>query len=146
MIIRKIAISEINDIFELIETFDRKKASRPSEAQIISILKSLDELGGGVLVAELNDTIVGTCTVAICPNLSWSGRPYAMIENVIVNNAHLRQGIGAALLNKAESMARDANCYKLALMTGANSKNSVKFYEAVGFVGNKKGFQRRFNA
>ncbi len=146
MNIRKMTINEVNTVFDLIETFDRDKSSRPSEDEVFSILNSLDKLGGGVLVAELNDKVVGTCTIAICPNLSWAGRPYAMIENIIVSNFHQRQGIGTALLKEAEAMAKNANCYKVALMTGLNRDESIKFYESVGFTGNKKGFQRRLNA
>ena len=143
MIIRTATIDEVGIVFDLIETFDRDKSLRPNESEVLLIQNNLSKLGGGVLVAELNNKIVGTCTLAICPNLSWSGRPYAMIENIIVNSSYKRQGIGTALLQKAESMAKKANCYKVALMTGVNRAESIKFYESAGFSGNKKGFQLR---
>jgi GNAT superfamily N-acetyltransferase len=99
-----------------------------------------------VLVAVLGSSIVGTCTLNLCPNFSWSGRPYAIIENVIVTRTQRNTGIGKALLNHAANLAENKGCYKIALMTGSEKLSTLKFYESAGFKGNKQGFQHRFNA
>jgi GNAT superfamily N-acetyltransferase len=77
---------------------------------------------------------------------SWTGRPYAIIENVIVSRVQRNKGIGKALLNRAANLAESKNCYKVALMTGSKELSTLKFYESAGFKGDKQGFQRRFNA
>jgi GNAT superfamily N-acetyltransferase len=98
------------------------------------------------LIAVLENFIVGTCTLNICPNFSWSGRPYAIIENVIVTKEFRNQGVGKALLAHASKLAESKGCYKVALMTDSKEPATLKFYESAGFEGSKQGFQRRFNA
>jgi GNAT superfamily N-acetyltransferase len=146
MIIRRLTLNELPKALDLIDQFERATAERPSMARLKEILDQISERGGAVLGAEKDGSIVGTCTVAICPNLSWSGRPYAIIENVIVSESYRGQGIGKALLLEAQLLAENAGCYKVALMTGSKRMSTLKFYEACGFVGNKAGFQKRFNA
>ncbi len=96
--------------------------------------------------AFLDGKIIGTCTVNLCANLSWSGRPYAIIENVIVAPDHRGKGIGTAILHFAQNFAQESGCYKVALMTGSRKPETLKFYEGAGFSGNKTGFQKRFSA
>ena len=146
MNIVKLTLDELPAVWDLLEVFDRTPAPRPELSQMENILNQLLSNGGAVLGAKVNDEIVGTCTIAICPNLSWTGRPYAMVENVIVAEKYRMQGIGKALMIKAQSLAKEAGCYKIALMTGSQRTESFKFYEASGFVGNKAGFQQRFDA
>ena len=98
------------------------------------------------LGVEVDGDIVATCTINICANLSWSGRSYAMIENVIVEKTYRHQGIGKALLQAAKQYAQDKNCYKVALLTGTTEQAAVAFYQSVGFEASKIGFQIRFNA
>lgn len=49
-------------------------------------------------------------------------------------------------MNHAREHAREHDCYKLMLATGADSTRNRAFYESCGFVGNKIGFQIRFDA
>lgn len=146
MRIRRVSLNDLPAVLDLIEEFDREPAPRPDKEKMQSILDQLSSNGGAILGAEVNGSIVGTCTISICPNLSWTGRPYAMIENVVVAIAHRKKGIGKALMHEAQDVARKAGCYKVALMTGSQRTESFKFYESVGFVGNKAGFQLRFDA
>jgi GNAT superfamily N-acetyltransferase len=101
--------------------------------------------GGCVVAAFAADGMVGTCTVNLCANLSWSGWPYAIIENVIVSRHHRNQGIGKAILQYATDFARQAGCYKVALMTGSRDPAVHRFYESAGFSASKQGYQVRFN-
>jgi hypothetical protein len=48
-------------------------------------------------------------------------------------------------MKEAQSIAKQAGCYKVALMTGSNRISTIKFYESCGFIGNIKGFQLRFD-
>ena len=97
-------------------------------------------------MAVLESSIVRTCTLNVCPNFSWSGRSYAIIENVIVTHTQRNKGIGKSLLNHATNLAESKGCYKVALMTVSKELSTLKFYESAGFKSDKQGFQRRFNA
>lgn len=146
MNIRKLDIQDLDKVLDLIDEFDREQATRPSKERLVEILQQLHVNGGCVLGAEINDTLAGTCTLNICQNLSWSGRPYGILENVLVTQSQRSKGIGKALLKTAETFAEQANCYKLALMTGSKRESTLNFYERAGFTGNKTGFQKRFQA
>lgn len=146
MEIRKIALDEVKGVLALIDEYDRPRSPWPNDQEISLIYASLTDSGGCVVGAFVNGKLVGTSTLNICPNLSWSGRPYAIIENVIVSKQHRNCGIGKALLGYSKNLAEKAGCYKIALMTGSKKKATHKFYESAGFTGNKIGYQSRFNA
>jgi GNAT superfamily N-acetyltransferase len=146
MEIREVNFSELEQVLALYDEYERQKSPSPTIQKQQTIFEQLKNSGGCVLVAVLDSSIVGTCTLNICPNFSWSGRPYAIIENVIVTRAHRNKGIGKALLNQAADLAERKGCYKVALMTGSKKLSTLKFYKSAGFTGDKQGFQRRFKA
>lgn len=146
MEIREAQLSQLPSVLTLYDEYDRTKSDWPSVTQRENIFNALQQSGGCILIALERESIVGTCTLNICPNFSWSGRPYAIIENVIVTKSFRNKGIGKALLSHASKIAENKGCYKVALMTGSKDPGTLKFYEAAGFSGSKQGFQRRFNA
>jgi GNAT superfamily N-acetyltransferase len=94
-----------------------------------------------VLVADLDGSLVASCTLAIIPNLTRGARPYGLVENVVTHSAHRRQGIGTRLLRHALQTAWEWNCYKVMLLTGSKSEGTLQFYEQAGFrKGIKTGF------
>jgi N-acetylglutamate synthase-like GNAT family acetyltransferase len=96
------------------------------------------------VVAEDNNKIIATCNIAIILNLTRSGRPYGVIENVITMNINRRQGIGKSIIGKAIDYAKENNCYKVVLLSSNKRKEAHSFYESIGFNGSsKKGFEIR---
>jgi GNAT superfamily N-acetyltransferase len=146
MQIRKVSLNEIDGVLELIDLFDRPVSPRPSGTALVKIFEEIQQTGGAVVGAFLEGKLIGTCTVNLCANLSWSGRPYAIIENVIVAPGHRCKGVGTAILDFAQNFAQESGCYKVALMTGSKKPETLKFYEEAGFTGNKTGSQKRFGA
>ena len=146
MEIRQVAFSELVGVLQLIDQFDRPVSPRPSYAALEEIFRKIHEAGGAVVGAFVDGMIIGTCTINLCANLSWSGRPYAIIENVIVAADYRGRGVGTAVLHYAQNFAQASGCYKVALMTGSKKSETLKFYEAAGFTGNKVGFQKRFGS
>jgi GNAT superfamily N-acetyltransferase len=146
MNIRKVKLEEIKDVLALIEEYDRPGSPWPGEQEVTSIYSAIAESGGSVIGAFENNELVGTCTLNVCPNLSWSGRSYAIIENVIVSKQHRNQGIGKAILFYAKKLAQEIDCYKIALMTDSKKESTLNFYRSAGFTADKIGYQSRFNA
>lgn len=146
MEIRKVDKTELVSVLDLIDEYDRVLSPRPADEELQRIFGSILNSGGCVVGAFTDDGMVGTCTVNMCANLSWSGRPYAIIENVIVSKAHRSQGIGKAILRYAIEFAQQAGCYKSALMTGSKDPATHRLYETSGFSPSKQGYQVRFNA
>ncbi len=146
MQIREVLPNELDQILDLLDHFDRPRSPRPDSCELQQILLKIQASKGTILAAFLDAQAIGTCTINVCPNLSWAGRPYAIIENVMVAPANRGNGVGTALLKFAQQYAQDLGCYKIALMTGSKRASTLEFYEKAGFTGNKTGFQRRFGA
>lgn len=144
MEVRKIEIDEIYHVLDLIDEFDRPISKRPNEEEFKKIFNKLISVGGCVIGAFIDNSMVGTCTLNICPNFSWAGRSFAIIENVIVTQKQRNKGIGKAIIKFAQKLSEESGCYKVALTTGTKSIKSHGFYESVGFIGSKIGFQKRF--
>ncbi len=56
------------------------------------------------------------------------------------------RGIGTALLREAQRLAREANCYKLQVLTSSKKEETLRFYERAGFqAGVKTGLIVKFD-
>lgn len=95
-------------------------------------------------VADAGGTLAGSCNVTIVPNLTRGGRPFGVIENVVVGQAFRRQGIGRRLLELAVEHCREWRCYKVVLLSSRKRTEAHRFYEAAGFDAQSKlGFEMR---
>lgn len=98
----------------------------------------LADPGQCVILGEAGGELAASCVLAITPNLSRGGRPWAVIENVVVAKAHRRKGRGLALLAEAKRIAMCANCYKIMLLSGHKDEGTLAFYRAAGFESGSK--------
>lgn len=105
----------------------------------------LAQPGMHVLIAEVRSEVVGTLTVTFLPNLTRGVRPYGVIENVVVDASMRGEGVSQALMEAAESLARQQEAYKLMLMTGRVLEGAQAFYTRCGYDGSSKvAFEKRF--
>ena len=93
--------------------------------------------GTFVFGAERAGQIIAMVTLHVLPNVTWGGRPYALIENVVTAKANRELGIGRCVIQTAIDAAWAANCYKIMLLTG-QARGAKGFYEAVGFSDDNK--------
>lgn len=91
----------------------------------------VDTAGRDILVATIDDAVVGTIDVTVTPNFTRGARPVLIIENVVVDEMHRRRGVGRLLLAAAVEVGRSAGCYKAQL--SADDPDAFEFYEANGF-------------
>jgi ribosomal protein S18 acetylase RimI-like enzyme len=99
------------------------------------------QAGRTVLVAESAGSVIGTIDCATLPNLTRVARPFMLVENVVVTAEHRRSGVGAALLEAAVTMARQAACYKVQLMSRVSRQAAHAFYESHGFRAVAQGYR-----
>lgn len=78
---------------------DETPLPEDAAAAIFERLNKID--GSAILISRLGNTIVSSCTLVIIPNLTRSGAPYALIENVVTHTAYRKQGFGKAILEAA---------------------------------------------
>lgn len=93
------------------------------------------------IVVKIDGKIVSSCNIAIIKNLTRNLRSYGLIENVITDSNYRKKGHATKALNMAIEIAKDNDCYKIMLLTGSKEKETLKFYEQIGFIrGIKIGF------
>jgi predicted N-acetyltransferase YhbS len=93
------------------------------------------------LVLEDGGRIVGLTTLIIVPNLSHQGRPWAQVENVVVDSEQRGSGLGEQLMRHAIDLAREAGCYKLVLTSNKGRADAHRFYSRAGFRATHEGFR-----
>ena len=100
--------------------------------------------GYELLVAEDEGEVVGTMVLLIVPNLSHSALPWALVENLIVDQRYQRQGTGRLLMDYAIARAKEAACFKVVLSSDKRRREAHKFYRSLGFEVSAHGFRLYF--
>ncbi|MGY1761496.1 GNAT family N-acetyltransferase [Geodermatophilus sp. SYSU D00779] len=96
--------------------------------------------GRTVLLAELGGAVVGTADLTVPANAARAGRPYLLVENVVVDAGARRAGVGRALLAAARAHGEAAGCDELQL--SADDPEAFAFYEAAGLQAAARTYER----
>lgn len=115
---------------------DDPPVAGPAYARVFEEILAREGLD--LLVLDLDGAILGTTYLNIMPNLSRGGRPYAVIENVVVAEHRRGEGLGRRLMAATLDRAWAAGCYKAMLQTGSRNPNTHAFYRACGFLDDAK--------
>lgn len=134
-IARKEDLPGLLELYRQLTPDDPPLAPERSHA-IWNAIESNDDLRYFVAVDGLS--VVSSCNIAIVPNLTRNGASWAVIENVITDEAHRRQGIGKRLMEMAIEFAKSRGCYKVCLLSNSTRAGAHKFYEELGFSGTAK--------
>jgi GNAT superfamily N-acetyltransferase len=102
--------------------------------------------GCEVIVAEEEGRVIGTLTLMIVPNLSHNGKPWIIVENVVVDNKYRRTGAGKLLMEYIKEKALATGCCKIQLMSDKRrTEEAHKFYKAIGYNATAEGFRMYFD-
>ena len=106
------------------------------EFYVPAMLLRCAQCEGTVLVAELDDEIVGYATVLTkvrSEEIEDGDFEYGLISDLVVANKYRQQGIGKQLLQAAETHARakDVKWLRIGVLAGNDVAND--FYESQGF-------------
>lgn len=91
-----------------------------------------------LLVLDLQGVVVATSYLNVVPNMTRGASPYAVIENVVVDEFRRNSGLGKQLMAATLQHAWEAGCYKAMLLTGSKRPQTHAFYRACGFSGDAK--------
>jgi len=142
----QIRTAQPGDLQSLLELYRHLNASDPrislEDANRI-FQRFLSYSGSAIFLGLIDDVLVTSCTLVVIPNLTRGGLPYGLIENVVTDPRHRKQGYGQAILKQAASAAWRSDCYKVMLLTGSKNPATLAFYQAAGFEQSKTGFQIR---
>lgn len=83
-----------------------------------------------IIIAELNNRIIGCATILIEQKFIHNGARAAHIEDVAIHKKYQNLGIGKKLINHTLNYAKNNGCYKTILYCEDDIK---PFYEKLGF-------------
>jgi ribosomal protein S18 acetylase RimI-like enzyme len=140
-IIRKAIRQDLPRILELYEelTEEKQDISPDTLDRVFNQINSMP--GYEFLVAEKDGVILGTLYFQIVPNLTHNARPWAFVENVVVDSRYRREGIGRLLMDYVISRARQAGCHKVQLHSSKKRQEAHQFYRSLGFDDSAMGFR-----
>jgi N-acetylglutamate synthase-like GNAT family acetyltransferase len=94
-----------------------------------------------LFVCALDGQVEGSALVCLCTDVMFDSQPFAVVENIIVNEAVRGKGLGAALLRHIEAFCLAKNCSKIMLLSASQRERAHHFFEQAGFTGtSKRGF------
>lgn len=144
--------AEAGDIEQLLELYQELAEGDPArtppdaasaQATVRQILTNSDH---HLCVASVNGTVVGAAQLIVVPNLTHHGRPWAVIENVIVKSSARGNGAGTRLLEHLLAIARSRDCYKVQLHSGKQRTDAHRVYQRLGFRPVAEGFKLYYDA
>jgi N-acetylglutamate synthase-like GNAT family acetyltransferase len=94
-----------------------------------------------LLICECGGHACGTALVSLCADVMFKAQPFAVVENVVIDESARGQGVGTVLFQHIESFCRAAECSKIMLLSAVDREDAHRFFERMGFVGSsKRGF------
>lgn len=99
------------------------------------------------LGAKRNDTLAGSVMGIVCEELYGDCRPFMVVEDVIVDSGHRRNGIGARLMRELERHAISRNCAYILFVTENARADAIRFYTSLGYDPDAyRGFKKRLHS
>jgi N-acetylglutamate synthase-like GNAT family acetyltransferase len=94
-----------------------------------------------VFIFEDGEAVLGTVLVSLCADVTFGRRPFAVVENIVVDQAARGLRIGERLLQAVEAFCTAADCSKIMLLSGTSRERAHTFFERCGYSGStKRGF------
>lgn len=85
-----------------------------------------------IFVAATGDKLVGFIWVRIEPEMEEMS-PVGFIESIFVKKGFRGNGIGKALIRRAEQFCRERRVSRVELVVNAKNANAIRFYRKMGF-------------
>lgn len=139
--------ARVGDLAALVELYGQladEPPAAPSDALRIALEDMIAVPFVQLLVAELRGAVVGTAELVVVPNVTHEGRPWAQLENMVVDREARGLGIGQALLQRCADIARGLHCYKIQLQSANHREAAHRFYETFGFAPSSRGYRLYF--
>ena len=136
--VREAVKKDLDELLNLYLFLHEKNIPKNSEYLENTWKTIIEDINHHIVIKEINGKIVSSCVCIIVPNLTRNIRPYALIENVVTNEGYRGKGYATECLNYAKEIAIKNNCYKMMLLTGTKSENTLAFYKSAGYNSDDK--------
>ena len=135
MIIRDILESELDALIDLYADYTAaENLPTLSRERIQEIWREInDNPGVHYFVLEFEGKISAACIITLTPSFIRGGSAYGVIDHVVTHHDFRRKDLARALMMYTLEFAWDNDCTEVMLLSGAESKESHKLYEGLGF-------------
>ncbi|SHI49141.1 GNAT family N-acetyltransferase [Desulfosporosinus lacus] len=134
-ILRRAVHSDVNSLIGLLEIlFSIESDFTVEEFKQRSGLEMMlnDDTRRCIMVAEINQQVVGMCTAQILVSTAEGGF-VAVIEDLVVHKEYRGKGIGRGLLLSIESWAIAKGVKRLQLLADRNNTVALEFYKSLSW-------------
>lgn len=94
-----------------------------------------------LLVAKEGSEVLGSAIGIVCTALD---TPFLVVENVIVREDCRGKGVGRAIFEELDRFAVENQCGYAMLASSGYRKGAHKFYEAIGYDDDVRGFRKYY--
>lgn len=94
-----------------------------------------------LMLAILDNRIVGTCHLTMMPSLTFRGSSRMQIEAVRIAKEHRGHNIGTWMMNAAIEYGKANGASLLQLTTDKKRQRAKRFYERLGFIASHEGMK-----
>lgn len=115
----------------------------PPRADEALIGRYLRQDGYGILLAVLNDEVVGFLAYTVHLDL-YMGNPTGEIVDMLVTEPVRGMRIGSALVEEAMRIFKEAGCSQAQVITGVENEPAKRAYKKAGLVDELLCLQRHF--
>lgn len=130
---RVIALTE-QDLPDLARLYSQFRGEQSSLEDMRITFRKLEEDSDYTLLGvREGGRLVGSVMGVLCWELYGSCRPFMVVEDVIVDQAHRRRGVGSKLMQAMEQEALRHDCSYIMLVTDADRTDALGFYEYLGY-------------
>ena len=140
---RKSDLSRLQQLYDQLHLDNYMSLRVPRTRRAAAFDRLARDRNHTILVAEVAGKIVGTCHVIVVPHLGHALKPFAVVENVVVDADARSSGIGQHLMAAATDLARRRGCYKMALTSNIARGRAHRFYERLGWTRTHFGYSLR---
>jgi len=149
--IRKARLSDLPALLHLYDHlrgglgYVKPKAMEPSPKLRKTLAAMLNDKHSEVLVVENRGKVVGTCTLYILNRIYWRGKPWAILDSMVVAEGAQGLGLGSKLIRHALKICKKAGCVQVNLTSNTQRTRAHTFYESLGFERTYIGFKYNFS-
>ena len=136
--VREARKEDLNALLELYLFLHENRIPESSDHLERTWDQIIEDRNHHLIVNDVDGQIVSSCVCVIIPNLTRDIRPYAFVENVVTHADYRGKGYAGECLDYAKRIAEQENCYKMMLLTGSKTADTLRFYEKAGYNSSDK--------
>ena len=120
----------------------REQYAQPLPAAYHQAFAAIDaDSNNALVVACLDNEVIGVLQVTVIPYLTYCGGWRALIEGVRIHREHRSRGLGQDMMTWAIDYAKSKGCHMVQLTTDKLRPQAKAFYEALGFTASHEGMK-----